>query len=173
MVMESELRCRREIGADRLVALTSLRRKGALRRSWKAGQRRSYRTVTGHYRHIINVGLRIAAEAEALRILIIGAPRTDLRWCCGLWQGRDPVGERLRNVRSELIGRPDLTRSRRLARTLHIATAQVGNRRTENDRTRAIRFGEIRSGAVWFVDSDLLSGRRAGRGGAERKISLA
>ena len=81
--------------------MTSLRRKRALRLSGKAGQRRSYRTVTRYYRHIVNVSLRIAAEAEALRILIseIEARRADLHLCCGLWQVWDPVGDRLRNAR--------------------------------------------------------------------------
>src|SRR5208282_5945434 len=60
-----------------------------------------------------------------------------------------------------------------VARTLHIAPGQVGNRRTENDRTRTIRLGEIPSTAGYGIDRDLLSGRRAGRSGADRKISAA
>jgi hypothetical protein len=86
--------------------------KRAVRVSESAGQHRSERTVTGHHRHIIDVGLRIAAHAKALRILTseIEARRADLHLCCGLWQGRNPVCERLRNVRSDLKARPDLAR---------------------------------------------------------------
>ena len=57
-------------GAELRVALTSVDQKRAVRLSATAGQRRSERTVTGHHRHIIDVGLRIAAHAKALRILI-------------------------------------------------------------------------------------------------------
>ena len=154
--------------------MTSLRRKRALRLSRKPGQRRSYCTVTGYYRHIIDVALVLAVEAKALHILIMGVvPLTDLRWCCVLRQVRDPVGQRLRNVRSGLIARPEVTLSRRITRAVHIAPGQVGNRRTQNDRTYAIRLGEIPSAAGYCIDRDMPSGPLAGRGGAERKISLA
>src|SRR6185437_394434 len=99
------------------------------------------------------------------------ALRTEKRRCCGLWRGRNPIGDRLRNVRSGLISRPDLARSRRLARTLHVASGQVGNRRTEKDRTLAIRLREYCSAARCGSDGDLPPGRLAGRGGAKREIS--
>lgn len=159
--------------ADRLVALTSLRRKRALRPSGKTGQCRCDGTVTGHYRHIIDVALRIALEAEALRILIseIEVCRADLHRCCGFRQVWDPAGDRLRSVWSGLICRPELTGPRRLARTFHIAPDQVGDRRTENDRTGAIRLEEIPGAAVYCIDRDRPPRRLAGRGGAKREIS--
>jgi len=63
--------------------LTSVDQKRAVRLSATAGQRRSERTVTGHHRHIIDVGLRIAAHAKALRILIseIEAGQGDPEFC--------------------------------------------------------------------------------------------
>jgi hypothetical protein len=163
-------------GAGRLVALTGLRQKRGVRCHGSARQRLSDRTVTGHYRHVIDVTLRIAEEAEAVDGLIseTEALRAKKRRCCRLWQGRDPVGERLRNIRSGLISRPDLTtrwRRRRLARTLHVAPGQVGNRRTEKDRTRAIRLRENRRAAGGGSDRDMPPGRRAGRGGAKREIA--
>ena len=164
--------------AVRRVALTSLRQKRSGRCNRSAGQRLSDRTVARRYRHICarDICQRIAEEAEAVDRLISqrGALRTEERRCCSLWRGRDPVGERLRNVRSGLKSRPDCARlvRRRLARTLHVAAGQVGNRHTENNRTRAIRRRENRRAAGCGSDRDCLSGlRRAGRGGAKRKIS--
>src|ERR1700737_1629569 len=130
--------------------------------------------MTGHYRDIVDVSLRIAGETKAVDQLVSATEAlwAEKRRCRGLWQGRDPVGERLRNVWSGLISRPDLAR-RRLARALHVAPGQVGNRRTENDRTRTIRLRERRSAAGCGSDRDLPPGRRAGRGGTERKIAAA
>src|SRR5205814_5414676 len=93
------------------------------------------------------------------------------RRCCGLRRGRNPIGDRLRNVWSGLISRPDFARFRRLTRTFHVASGQVGNRRTEKDRTRTIRLRECCSATGCGSDGDLPPGRLAGRGGAKREIS--
>ena len=163
------------LGAVRLVALAGLRQKRGARWHGSTGQRLPDRTVTGHNRDIVDVSLRVAEEAEAVDQLISerGAPRTEERRCCGLWQGRDPVGERLRNGPSRLICRPDLTRSRRLARTLHVAPGQVRNRRPEQDRTGTVRLRKRRSAAGCGSDRDLPPGRSAGRSGAKREIPAA
>ena len=107
-------------GAELFVALTGLRQKRGVRWNRSAGQRFSDRTVTGHYRRIVDISLRIAEEAKAVDQLIseTEALRAKKRRC---WR-RHPVGERLRNVRSGLISRPDCIRSRRLAGTLHVAS---------------------------------------------------
>src|SRR5437867_3302883 len=74
------------LGTERLVALTGLRQKRGMRWNRSARQRLSDRTVTGHYRDIINIGLRIAEEAEAVDQLIPAtqALRAEKRRCGGL-----------------------------------------------------------------------------------------
>jgi hypothetical protein len=57
-------------GTELSVALTGLRQKGGARWNWSARQRLPDRAVTGHYRHIVAVTLRIAEEAEAVNQLI-------------------------------------------------------------------------------------------------------
>jgi hypothetical protein len=53
-----------------LITLTGLRRKRRLRYNRRASKRFSDRAVTRHYRHVIDICLRIADEAEAVRQLI-------------------------------------------------------------------------------------------------------
>jgi len=57
-------------GAELFVALTGLPQKRGARWNRSAGQRFSDRTVTGHYRRIVDISLRIAEEAKAVDQLI-------------------------------------------------------------------------------------------------------
>src|SRR6266478_5268049 len=149
-----------------------------MRRNRGAGKRFALRTVTRHYRDIIDIGLCIAGEAEAVGGFLseIEGRRTNLRRrFFGRLGGLGPAVELLWNVFFVREERPDLTcpRRRRVTRALHVAPVYVGDRPAVKNRTFAVHLREHRGAAAGDVDLDHLSCVRTGGGGAESIIPVA
>src|SRR5436309_4044715 len=127
--------------------------------NWCAGKRFALRTVTRHYRDVVDIGLCIAGEAEAVDGFFseIEGRRTNLRRCfLGRFGGLGPAVELLRNVLFMRKERPDLTCPglRRVARALHVAPSHVCDRPAVKNRTLAVYLREHRGAAAGDVDLD-------------------
>ena len=96
-----------------LVPLTGLCEERRVWRNWCAVERFADRAMADRNRHPVDIGLRIAGKAEAVRervaeIEFLGAEQ---RRRLGLGTLRNPAGNLLRNVRLHGIIRPDPDRS--------------------------------------------------------------